>query len=257
MRIEMINIKDLQVDPRAQRELNPAHAEKLAAKFDPRMFGCAIISERDGHRYILDAQHRIEAARLSGYTGKVPAVVHDDLTISEEAGLFLALNNKKAVDPVDKFNARVTAEEPRAMEVDKVLADVGFGIAPVSSSKSNNRAIQAVASVETVYARHGGRVLAGVFMVIAQAWPSLPKEARSGRIISALGSAIAPEIGADEHRLVERLRTTSAGSILAEANYASEAAVAASVKKSDVDVDTLLKVYNKGLKRADWLVRSA
>lgn len=255
MRLEMINIEDLRVDTRAQRELKEPHAAKIAAKFDIRMFGSAIISERDGERYILDAQHRIEAAKLSGYKGKIPAVVHDDLTIAEEAGMFLALNDKKAVDPVDKFNARVTSGDPRAVEVDKVMASVGFGIAPVSGAVSNNRAVQAVSSVENVYAKHGARVLAGVFMVISQSWPSLPKESRSGRIIAALGAVIAPEIGADEDRLVERLRTTTAGTLLAEGNYLAEAASGTSVRKSDCDIDAILKAYNKGLKRAEWVVR--
>lgn len=255
MKLEMIDVDGLEIDPRAQRDLNEAHAGKLAAKFDIRMFGCAVVSVRDGERYILDAQHRIAAAKEAGFKGKIPAVVHEGLSIAEEAGLFLALNNKKAVDPVDKFNARVTAGEPLAVAVDKVLDGVGFGIAPSSGAKTNNRAVQAVSTVESVYKRHGGRVLAGAFMVISQAWPTLPKEAVSGRIIAAVAGAISPVVGADESVLIEKLAKTSPGQVLAEANYLSQTAAGASVKKSETDIDTILKIYNKGAKRSEWIVR--
>ena len=256
MKLEMIDIEGLDIDPRAQRDLDDAHAGRLAANFDIRMFGCAVVSVRGGERYILDAQHRIAAAKEAGYTGQIPAVIHEDLSIAEEAGLFLALNNKKAVNPVDKFNARVTANEPLAVAVDRILDSVGFGIAPPTGAKTGNRAIQAVSTVESVYKRHGGRILSGAFMVISQAWPTLPKEAVSGRIIAAVAGAIAPLVGADESRLIEKLAKTSAGQVLAESNYAHQVSGAgASKRKSEVDIDTVLKVYNKGLKRSEWVVR--
>lgn len=256
MKLEMIDVDGLDIDPRAQRDLDDAHAGRLAAKFDIRMFGCAVVSVRGGERYILDAQHRIAAAKEAGYSGKIPAVVHEGLSIAEEAGLFLALNNKKAVDPVDKFNARVTANEPLAVAIDKILDSVGFGIAPSTGAKTGNRTVQAVSTVESVYKRHGGRVLSGAFMVIAQAWPSLPKEAVSGRIIAAVAGAITPLVGAEEDRLIEKLAKTSAGEVLAESNYVHQAAGAgAAMRKSDVDIDTVLKHYNKGSKRSEWVVR--
>lgn len=256
MKLEMIDVKDLRIDPRAQRDLNDAHAARLAAQFDVKKFGCAVVSVRGGERYILDAQHRIAAAQESGFSGKVPAVVHEGLSIAEEAGLFLALNNKKAVDPVDKFGARVTASEPLAVAIDRILDSVGFGIGPVSGAKSNNRAVQAVSTIESIYKRHGGRVLSGAFMVISQAWPSLPKEAVSGRIVAAVAGAISPLVEADESRLIEKLSKTSAGQIIADANYTHTAFGGhASVRKSDVDIDTVLKHYNKGSRRSEWIIR--
>lgn len=255
MKLEMIDVKDLTIDPRAQRELNDAHADKIAARFDIRMFGCAVISSRDGERYILDAQHRIAAAKSAGFRGKVPALVHEGLSIAEEAGLFLALNNKKALHPVDKFTARVTAGEALAVEIDKVMGSVGFGIAPASGKKTNNRAVQAVSTVESAYKRHGGRVLAGAFMVIAHSWPSLPKEAVSGRIIAAVASSISPVVGADESKMIEQLAKVSPGQIMANADYAVSANRDAAVRKSEADIDAVLRAYNKGSKRSDWVVR--
>lgn len=257
MKLEMIDIKGLEIDSRAQRDLNESHANKIAARFDIRMFGCAVVSVRSGEWYILDAQHRIAAAKEAGYSGKIPAVVHEGLTIAEEAGLFLALNNKKAVDPVDKFNARVTAGEPLAVAIDKILDSVGFGIAPTTGAKTNNRAVQAVVAVESIYKKHRERVLAGTFMVIAQSWPTLPKEAVSGRIVSAVAGAISPSVGADEDQLIEKLAKTSPGQVLADANYLHQASGGrgSSVRKSDADIDTILRHYNKGSKKSDWITR--
>lgn len=62
-RLRWVPIAQMKVNPLAQRELNQARVDKLAANFDPEQIGTPTVNHRDGAYYIIDGQHRIEALK--------------------------------------------------------------------------------------------------------------------------------------------------------------------------------------------------
>lgn len=47
-----------------QRKLDHDRANRIAENFDPRLLNDPKVSERDGHFYVFDGQHTIEALRI-------------------------------------------------------------------------------------------------------------------------------------------------------------------------------------------------
>lgn len=144
------------VDQRYQRELDPRRAKVMSDKFDPALLGVPVISKReDGDHVRIDGQHRLAAAEMAGRGDEsILCEVHEGLTITEEAALFLALNGgRSAVRVYDKFKARQVAKEPVALEIVATLKSIGLRISK-SQQKGCVCAIQAVES-----AFHRGNLL--------------------------------------------------------------------------------------------------
>lgn len=81
----------------------------------------------DGKRYAVDGQHRTLAGVKAGYGfTKAKCHVYRNLTLAEEARLFLVLNNNRAVGPYDKFIVGLTAEDPDALAVNATLKKHGL-----------------------------------------------------------------------------------------------------------------------------------
>lgn len=152
--MSVANLKDMavtefSVDPSVQRQLNEPRVTKLAKDFNPKMLGLVTASKRlDGRSYILDGQHRIAAARKAGYTGYVATRLYENLTVAEEARLFLDLNDTRKVNAMDKFLVRATMGDPGALALRDALARVGL---TVSGTHAGGK-FAAIVSLERVYA---------------------------------------------------------------------------------------------------------
>ena len=244
LRMEQIKPTDFSVDHRAQRAIVEPHRDNLTSRFDPRKVGAVIVSERaNGDKYVLDGQHRLTAAANSGYNGTIPAVIHSGLTIDEEADIFLALNESKLVHPIDKFHARVTAGRATSVTVNNIVKSLGFAVETTGLSP---KSIAAVATLERIYTVHGGDTLTATLVAVDEAWEDLPVNARSARFLEAVGDVLGSVEGAKLQRLVAKLKTTSAGNIIADADFLADLHKRS---KKAVTVDVLIALYNKGLKK--------
>lgn len=140
------------VDHRYQRDLDKRRAEAMSREYNPNLVGVPVVSRRgDGSIVRLDGQHRLAAACMAGH-GDAPILMemHDGLSLREEAELFLRLNGgRTAVGAIDKYRARLEAQEPTAMEIQAILKRVQCRIvkAPVKGG------VMAVQAVETVFHR--------------------------------------------------------------------------------------------------------
>lgn len=246
MRIEMIDIDDLRVDTRAQRATHAAHMAKLASGFDPNKVGAIIISERPEGRFILDGQHRVGGGKKHGYKGKLPAVIHEGLTIADEAQLFLALNENKPIPPLEKFNAEVTAGDAIAVGTQRIVTECGFTVAQASLADRN---ISSVSTLMSVFRSKGGGVLRETLETIAEAYPETPIRSRSKRFLEAVSAVLNLPLSSSE-RLVLVLKKTSAGAILAEADALAEIH---RQQKGKLDLEIVMRQYNKGLKKSEHL----
>ena len=107
-----------------QRPVIARHVKNLASDFSPALFGQGSASLRaDGRYYILDSQHRCEAAKIAGYGDhEFPFRIWRGLSIAQEATLYLALNAKKVRDnAINAFLVGVQAGYPTNTEVVRIL----------------------------------------------------------------------------------------------------------------------------------------
>ena len=141
---------EFKVDPRVQRMLNEKRRDEMAEDFRPDSMGLVTASLRtDGRLYLLDGQHRVMAARACRYEGLIAARVFTDLTLEEEAGLFLTLNRTRAVSTIEKFKVRVTLGDRTAININKILTAYGLHVNFAASHVPNT--ISAIVTLEKVY----------------------------------------------------------------------------------------------------------
>jgi len=187
----MINVQDLNVDPEAQRQLSPGWVKARVPKFDVDLLGYILVNKRaNGKLYVVDGQHRVELMRAVGWGDqKMHAEYCEGLTQAEEAELFNARNDRKAVRKFDKFRISITAGDPVATDIDKIVRAHGL----VISDQLTDGHIAAVDSLEKVYhgsgiasAKEGPSALANALKVLVQAWG---KQASSvnGKVVQGVG----------------------------------------------------------------------
>lgn len=149
-----LHAKEFSIDLKVQRILNEARAETMADNFQPHALGIITASKRaDGSIYCLDGGHRISAARKASYDGLLATRLFENLTIAEEAQLFLTLNNSRAVQAIDRFKVRITQNEPVAVGINNVLKTYGLHV-----EWANNESlgvISAIVALENLYAGAG------------------------------------------------------------------------------------------------------
>lgn len=149
-----LHAKEFSIDLKVQRILNEARAEKMAENFQPQALGLITASKRtDGHLYCLDGGHRISAARKADYDGLIATRVFENLTLEEEAQLFLSLNNSRAVQAIDRFKVRVTKGERSAVAINDVLR--AYDLHVEWANNESLGVISAIGALEKVYGGAG------------------------------------------------------------------------------------------------------
>lgn len=151
-----LHAKEFSLDLKVQRQLNEDRADKMAEDFQPHALGLLTASKRaDGHVYVLDGSHRVSAARKARYDGLIACRLFENLTLKEEAALFLTLNSSRAVQAIDRFKVRITQGEPIASGINEVLKRYDLHV-----DWANNQSlgtISAIGALEKVYQGAGVR----------------------------------------------------------------------------------------------------
>lgn len=163
--IEWIPFNAMVRDPRIQRNPINTRVKRLASEFDPDGTGIVTLSLRDDNKYyVLDGQHRQLAALAAGYgTTKAKCQVYRNLTLAEEAHLFLVLNDARAVTGFDKFNVGLIAEDPRALAIDQTVRKHGWRI----SRQTRDGEIRCIGVVEEL---HKSGLLDDALATVTAAW---------------------------------------------------------------------------------------
>lgn len=170
VRIGRVKPNDVTVDAVVQRDLSLQRAQEIADRFDPSAVGVITVSDRDGNRYVVDGQHRVEAAKLAGQGGvALDAKIYTGLTRVEEARLFIALNSARIPNAVARFKVRLQAEDPVPVAITRVLGEFGWEVGgPGVDGKINS-----VAALEEIWALDPDEVrgvLNDTIRVITTAW---------------------------------------------------------------------------------------
>jgi hypothetical protein len=158
--LQNVQLSKLRISPAAQRELNESRVAHLTADFDPEMLGYPVVSNRNGHYFVIDGQHRIEAVKRwlgDGWEKQnVSCRVYIGMTERDEAAMFLELNDVLSVTAFDKFKVAVTGEKSDESAVKRVVESIGLRIAREKQDSS----VACVSTLLKVYRRTDAKTLA-------------------------------------------------------------------------------------------------
>jgi len=123
-------IDDIRVDFRYQRAVIRQKLLDIASRFNWEGFGAIVVMQRaNGHYFVVDGQHRLEAAKLRGDVVTVKTIVFQSDGPDHEARAFLDLNTRRAVvRATDKFRAASRAGMEPERTIDKWLTGNGLRV---------------------------------------------------------------------------------------------------------------------------------
>ncbi len=124
--LRMVNKSSLLVDHAYQRTAKEAKLLSIARNWSWVACGAIVVADREGVLYVIDGQHRVLAARKRHDIVELPCIVFRTQAAKQEAKGFLAAQlQRKAITSIEKFRALITVEDPAALIVQSLLADVG------------------------------------------------------------------------------------------------------------------------------------
>ena len=248
-----LNAKEFSLDLKVQRQLNEDRADKMAEDFQPQALGLVTASKReDGHTYVLDGSHRVSAARKARYDGLIACRLFENLTLQEEAQLFLSLNNSRAVQAIDRFKVRVTQGEPVASGINKVLEHYGLHVDWANNASLGT--ISAIGALEKVYKGAGIReegqypdLVDKLCDVLTKAYgkdASADRSIFSATVVQGLGTFIAIyNKRIDMERLVTALQNTTPRQIITNTRVLKDAKLKGSQMAMNA-AQVILNLYN-------------
>jgi hypothetical protein len=147
---EWVNLSATTIDPRIQRGEEGPEIAHIVANFNKAALGTFTLSRRtNGDLVVLDGQQRRAACFKVEFNEQVQAIVHDGLTLAEEAQLFLDLNYRRSVNAWTQFRVARTAGDPLAQAIGVVLDELKI---PLGGPKG----FSAVVMARRVAKRQGG-----------------------------------------------------------------------------------------------------
>jgi hypothetical protein len=188
---EWLPLASLGSDPQVNRPLNENWADHIAKEFDPDFVGIVHVSEREnGARIILDGQHRVAALRQLGWLDQtIECKLYHDLTLAQEAALFVHLNDFRRPTYFQTFVKRIAAQDKDAMEIDAIVRGVGLRI----EAGTEDGRIQCVRTLERIYRGERFNVktrqplaLRRTLLTAKNAW-GLTKASVNGDLLHGLG----------------------------------------------------------------------
>jgi len=258
----MLKPSEVLVDHHVQQAFRPKHAADIASEYQPALFGVGSVSARADGYYVMDSQHRCAAAIIAGMGDiPVPFKVWRDLTLEQEAQMFLDLNGKKKnPSAVETFRISFAAGNPATVDIVSILEGFGltFGFRHSNGSVS---AVKALVQIHSGCVRgvsglprfpHPGRVLLiRTLRNLVGSW-GRDRNAFDGLMLRSMAAFIVKYgDGFDEKKLQRKLGKNSdpvraTGQIKSIKNFAKTTDVAAGV-------EFLKSIYNHGVTEASKL----
>lgn len=238
--LRWVPIAEMRVSPLAQRELNQARVDKIAADFDPEDVGTPTVSHRDEHFYIIDGQHRIAAMKQIGWEDQqIQCWCYEGMAEDEEAERFLKLNDTLVVNAMSKFRVSVRAGRDRETDIDRIVRTQGCVVSP----DKIDGAIGAVGTLTRIYDRGGPATLRRTIAIANGAFGNGGLDAA---ILDGLGLVCQRYNGSlDDKDAVLRLRRLPQGpSALLHAG--EELRLATGRQRGHCIAAAVVNIYNKG-----------
>lgn len=211
--IEQRAIGELMVDHSYQRAADQRAIDAIAKSWDWRLCAPLTVSRRGAPPafYVIDGQHRLEAARMRGDIQYLPCIISSFETIEEEAGLFVKVNRKRRPpNALETFKAEVAAGDEKALQIIRVITEAGLAVAAHTNPTSwKPRQISAIQGVRGAIFRYGEQVAAAALADLVACWPDEVLQ-HGGRMLLGLYKIhAAPPADFDRDRFRAMLRERS------------------------------------------------
>ena len=204
-----LNSRNLIVPREAyQRELNLARVRKIAAEFDEHIANEPKVSCRNGHYYVFDGQHTIEARkqRNRGQDLPIRCKVYYGLTESDVAMLFAQQTGFSSILTAGaRIRALIYAGDPKAIDFQKTTEGIGFQL-DYGQSRANKR-LACIGTAYEEFEKIGKEKYREALSILMEAWNGDPDSLRA-ETVQGMTRFIDCYYGEyDRKRLVRRLRT--------------------------------------------------
>jgi hypothetical protein len=257
---EAVPLNRLHIDREYQRHLNLKQVAEMAARWDIALCDTIKVSKRaDGTLWVIDGQHRVEAAKKAGER-EIFAQVLTGLTPQQEADIFYGSTvYRRGLRPLDKWRASLRAEHPNTVEINEIVNSLGGA---VNRKESQSAGINAVGMLWKIYEYGGAHILQSSLSLLRDAWPMYQLGGITTEAPMMAGAAFIVGLydpdELDRRRMVNKLASVGPESIrIRGRSYQSLG------KKVDGSFYlSMLDAYNKGKseerklveRRADWRV---
>lgn len=177
----------LQVDPSYQRSIDGGDSQalirRIAMFWNWDLCQPLVVARRDdGGLFVIDGQHRLEAARLRGDIAQLPAVVVQYANAADEAASFVHLNQqRRPLTKLDVFKAAVASGDEEACAIVSAMTEAGLSVAPHQNCISWKPGMVAnIGGIERAWRKYGAKVAATAMRLLAQSY--------SGQVLQYAGT---------------------------------------------------------------------
>lgn len=173
--LEWVGLAQLNIDDRYQRGLtvkSEGMIRKIARFWDWGLcqpLACA--RREDGSVWVVDGQHRLNAAKLRGDIPHLPCVVQRHETVADEAAAFVALNQmRRPLTPIDLFKAALASGDETARKISDIITGAGLTLANHQTLWKPG-IISNISGIEEAYRKYGAPPVSAALVALAEAFP--------------------------------------------------------------------------------------
>lgn len=250
---EIISVNDVTIDARVQQQFRPSKVTRMVKDgFDPSLAGTITVSRRNtGALIVLDGQHRVKAAIEVGIT-HLPALVHEGLTLAEEASFFLGLNAKSNPTAVAKFLVSVVSGDKDDTAIKNIIEQYGWRIR--EGSTRDGGIFNAVKRAQDIYGLNtkffsdsdvfGNQLLDASMEALTEAWGTKNSLAVKSTTLGGIAIFFKRYWGdIDTDRLIRQLGTTDPDRFAQDAKGVQDSMKLSAVESAGFSIHRL---YNHG-----------
>lgn len=210
---------ELRIDPAYQRDIangaSQSLVRKIAMYWNWDLCQPLVVARRTDfidRLFVIDGQHRLEAARQRRDIEQLPCVILNFESVADEAASFVHLNQqRRPLTKLDVFKAAVASGDTEANAIVAAMTDAGLSIAPHQNYISWKPGMVAnIGGMENAWRSHGAKVAETAMRALAQGF--LGQVLRyAGTIFPGVVAVCADEIGERgvfEEARFERFLTT-------------------------------------------------
>lgn len=168
---------ELRIDASYQRSIEAGDSKtlirKIAQHWNWDLCQPLVVARRpDGGLFVIDGQHRLEAARMRRDIAQLPCVIVDYESAADEAASFVHLNQqRRPLGKLDLFKAALSSGDPQALGIQAKLEAAGLCLAPHMSSISwKPGQVGNIGGIEQAVRHHGIDVAGEAIAMLACAF---------------------------------------------------------------------------------------
>lgn len=206
---------ELQVDETYQRSLENESSKSLVNKiaqfWNWDLCQPLVVARRSGGElFVIDGQHRLQAAKLRGDITQIPCVIVEYTSVADEAASFVHLNQqRRPLSAVDVFKAAVASEDPVSMQIAEALGEAGLTLATHSNNVSwKPGMVNNISGIQACWRERGPRVTKEALILLAEAYRGSVLQ-YGGTIFPGLATVVHRGLEYDREQFLQIIRKHS------------------------------------------------